>query len=76
MKWDNSLYKFFRKPKCDVDCSYLHMFGFAGACDARDDGWGSFHESVEPGQRCLYTKKKDLCLPDLVVTVPGFWAAM
>ena len=64
-----------RKPKCDVECFHYGMFGGEGGCEALDS-WGSIHEPLEPGETCLYPKKKDFGIDLGIVSIQGMCAAL
>jgi hypothetical protein len=57
---------YFRRPLCHEDCFYYGSFSGVEGCDVSNGNWGGWPEQIQPGQKCLYPRKRDICEPILV----------
>jgi len=60
------------KPLCSEDCWHYGVFGGTEGCEAVHTPWP---ELRQPGEKCLYPDKKDIC-PSVIIDTMGFCAAL
>lgn len=64
------------KPLCHDDCWHYGSFGGEEGCEQKHGGYGGWPEPIQPGQECLYPKKKDIVKPSHIGSFQGLCAAL
>ena len=61
---------------CSGDCWHYAVFGGVEGCGQREEETGNpWPEPIEPGQKCLYPNKRDICQSFIMSSI-GFCAAL